>query len=170
MSTSLPAAVHPSQQTEFIAPHGLAANDPTDPRATRPGRVAELLARLHAGALDRSLIAGADPASSAQLRARSRQLTRASTRAVIADGLQRLRESGESPQRRFSAVGQRDAIRGNAGRLDDLTDLLRGDLALAARGVAVLSELLSDGTGVAYLGPREALTERLEEARAALLD
>jgi hypothetical protein len=170
MSTSLPAAAGHPEQSDFIPAHGFALQQPADRRPARPSRLAGLLARVNGGALDRELIAGADPASSARLEARSERLTAPASRALIADGLERLREAGDSPQRRWTAVGRGDAIRANSRRLDDLAELLRGDVPLGARGVAVLSELLSDGTGVAYQGRHQELAERLNEAHAALLN
>ena len=74
-----------------------------------PGRIARLLARTRSGALDRALIAGADPASSPQLAARTTILTSPGFRGLIADGLERLLLVAEGPTRRWWAAADRGA-------------------------------------------------------------
>ncbi|HME05381.1 MAG TPA: hypothetical protein VKG38_20320 [Solirubrobacteraceae bacterium] len=143
-------------------------DDRVAPRTLGPGRVARLVARLRAGSLDRKLIAGADPASSPQLAARAARLTAPRTRALIAEGLDGLLQAAHGPKQRWSAVGRRDALLANAEEISDLAALLHGDVPLRARGIAMLSELLSDGAGPAYHGGREELARHLGEARVAM--
>jgi hypothetical protein len=132
------------------------------------GRVTRLAAWARSGSLDRELIAGATVAGSARLAARAAHLTAPRTRALIADGLERLLQAAQGPQRRWSAVGRGDPLRANAAEIDELAALLRGTTPLRARGIAILSELLSDGTGPAYGGACKDLAHKLHEARVAL--
>jgi hypothetical protein len=136
--------------------------------ALKPGRAARLTARVRAGALDRALIAGADPASCPQLAARATSLTSRRFRASIADGLERLPLVAEGHTRRWWAAARRGAVLANAGELGDLAALLRGGSLVYARGIAILGELLSDGTGPAYLGEADELAQELHRARIAL--
>jgi hypothetical protein len=135
----------------------------------RPNRSARLAAHLRAAKLDRELIAGADPAVSPQLAARAAQLTARPMRAAIADGLQRLMAGARGCAGRYQAPVAHRAINANAAELADLAETLRSDALLYAQGLAILHELVADGTGPAY-GPGEgqALARRLTEARAAL--
>lgn len=123
---------------------------------------------MRSQSLDRALIAGADPSSSAQLAARAAQLTSARTRALIAEGLERLLRVAQGPRRRWCAVSRRGELLANASRLHELAGLLVSDAPLYARGIAMLNQLLTDGTGPAYLGEGERLARQLDEARAAL--
>ena len=136
--------------------------------ALKPGRAARMTARMRAGALDRALIAGADPASSTQLAARATSLTSPRFRALIADGLERLLLVAEGPTRRWWAAARRGAVLANARELAELAALLRGGALLYARGIAILGELLSDGTGPAYRGEVDDLAQELRRARIAL--
>jgi hypothetical protein len=137
-------------------------------QAFTPGHIARLTARLRSGALDRALIAGADPASSPQLAARAANLTTPRFRELIADGLERLLLVAEGPTRRWWAAGRRAAVVANACELRELAALLRGGSLLCARGMAIVGELLSDGAGPAYLGEADGLAQELHRARVAL--
>jgi hypothetical protein len=134
----------------------------------RPGPLARLTARVHSQSLDRALIAGADPSGSPRLAARTAQLTSPRTRALIAGGLERLLRGAQGPQRRWWAVSRRDQLLANASRLHELAGMLASDLPLYARGIALLNQLLTDGSGPAYHGPGEGLARRLDEALMAL--
>jgi hypothetical protein len=137
-------------------------------RALKPGRLAGLLARARAGALNEALVAGCDPAVSRVLAARALQLTSARSRASLAEGLDRLLRSAQAAPSRWRVRPQRDAVCANASALGELASLLASASPLYARGVAALELLLSDGTGAAYRGDGEALASRLEECRAAM--
>jgi hypothetical protein len=162
----------------MIVPHninviGPEAHEPrrnrTAARTPRPSAGARLAARLHAGSLDRALIAGADPAESHALAARAAVLTSPRTRAHIAEGLERALAAAQGPQRRWWAVSPHSPLAANAGELKGLAELLRADVPVYASGVAMLGQLLADGAGPAYRGQPQALARRLREARAAMV-
>jgi hypothetical protein len=133
-----------------------------------PGRCARLLARARAGSLDRQLIDGADIAGSAWLSARAATLTEPRTRALIAEGLDRLLRAAQGPHKRWCAIALRGPLLANREAMGELAALLRGPAPVHARGIAILSELLRDGTGPAYRGSGEDLARRLGEAQAAM--
>jgi len=137
-------------------------------RSLRPGVLARVAARLHAGSLDRELIAGADPSRSAALAARASKLTSRRTRALIADGLERSLQDAQGARRRFSAVSAKSPVLACAKEVGELAELLRGREPLYAPGIALISELLSDGSGPAYRGRPQTLARRLDEARTAM--
>lgn len=137
-------------------------------RTLTPGLLARAAARMRPWALDRALIAGGDPATSAVLAARAALLTSPRARAAIADGLERLVEAAEGRQRRWWAVGDSEPLRTNAAELRALALALRSHEPLYAPGIAILSQLLSDGDGPAYHGGPAGLARRLAEARAEL--
>jgi hypothetical protein len=157
------------QKVESVSSEGFStAYDRAAGEAMTPGQLARLAARMRSGALDRALIAGADPASSAQLGARVASLTSPRFRGSVADGLERLLVVAERPTRRWWAAAHRGAVVANAHELRELAALLRGGRLLYARGVAILGELLSDGVGPAYLGDAGELAQELHRARIAL--
>jgi RecA/RadA recombinase len=135
----------------------------------RPSRGSRLAARVRATKLDRELIEGVDPATSPRLAARAAQLTARPMRAEIANGLQRLLLSAGQAADRIHVRPASRAVRANAPDLEELVELLRGDRLLYAQGLAMLHDLVVDGTGPAYNpGADEPLAQRLREARAAL--
>ncbi len=141
-------------------------------RATRllePSAAVRIAARLRGRALDRALSDGADPAASRLIAARAPQLASASMRARIADGLERLALSADSPRSRVRILPSRAAMLANRSELLELAGLLRRDHPLYARGVAMLEVILTDGAGPAYSDRRgEALARQLHIARARL--
>jgi hypothetical protein len=137
-------------------------------RTIEPGWISRSLARVRARALDRALISGADPTDSTQLAARACKLTSPSNRALLASGIDRLLTAAVEPPSRAHLAPQRTTVLSHAGELRELVALLRGQSPLYARGLAMLGELLTDGTGPVYRGQPEALGRRLEEARYAL--
>ncbi len=88
----------------------------------------------------------------------------------VAAGLERLLGLADHPPaRRWYVRPAEPAVRANSAELSELAALLRGSRPLYARGVAMLSELLTDGTGPAYVDPRGAtLAVRLCHVREAL--
>jgi hypothetical protein len=90
------------------------------------------------------------------------------TRTAIAAGLERLLQAGYGPVGRWSVARPRAAVRANAHLLLELAQLLRASDRVGAPGMAILSVLLSDGTGPAYRGSEPDLRRRLGEARALL--
>jgi hypothetical protein len=132
------------------------------------GRVARLAARVRSGSLNRALIAGTDPAGSPRLAARAAWLTSPRARASIADALESLLAAAQGPPRRRRMVPRRDPLLAHAAELRELAALLRADRLLYARGIAILDQLVSDGTGPAYFGGDDDLERQLHDARAAL--
>jgi hypothetical protein len=135
--------------------------------ALEPGRLAHLLARARPRALDTALIAGADPSSSRQLAARARLLTSASHRTLLASSIERLTQSAYRPVSRRRVCPCREAVLANAQPLRELATRLRADRPLYARGIAIVDELVSDGTGPIYRGGAAALAQRLSVVFAA---
>ncbi len=142
--------------------------EPASKRALKPGRLAGVLARVRAGALNESLIAGADPAASRLLAARAMQLTSTRSRASLASGVDRLLWSAQAPVGRWRVRPHREAVCANASALGGLASLLVSTSPLYARGVAMLERLLTDGTGAVYRGDAELLAHTLEQCRAAI--
>jgi hypothetical protein len=145
-----------------------------------------LLARCQAGRLDRALAEGTSPEESASLAARAERLTSTEFRRDLAASLQRiLMATGESPRVRPArpAVASkspdaahppriplsRARIGQSARPLAGLASRLSEPGPVPARGVAMVTRLLSDGTGPLY---REACRDDLgviiERARNAL--
>jgi hypothetical protein len=138
-----------------------------------------LLARWMAGRLDRELAAGASPEASAFLSARAMQLTSMKSRRDLATSLQRilvaagqlpaglpLEAAALHPPRLplcLARIGQ------SAGPLARLARSLAVAGPVPAQGVAMVSQLLADGTGPLY---REAcgddLLSIIEKARRVL--
>jgi hypothetical protein len=134
------------------------------------GRVrARLVARLRPRHLNRELIAGADPSTCAWLAARARRLTSASYRVVLASGLRLLLDAPDAPPGRVRVRPPACAVRENATQLRAVSDVLSGPAPVYARGMAMLDEMLADGTGPVYVDRSgRALAQALTAARAAL--
>ena len=135
----------------------------------RPRWAARLRARVLAGALDRALISGADPACSGALAARAQVLTSPRRRVALATTLERLPELAPASRNRFRLAPSSDAVAANDARLRALAALLRSDAPLYARGLAELSELLCDSTGPLFRSGARALELRLARVEAAML-
>jgi hypothetical protein len=128
-----------------------------------------LLARLRAGTLDQALAAGADPASSAQLRIRAQTLTDPPRRTDLAEGIDLLLLAARGAAGPHPLLARRAAIEANRPLLRSISRALRDDGPAPVRGVAMISTLLSDGTGPLYgRGRAQEVTETLEEAYATL--
>jgi len=134
-----------------------------------PGVTAKLAARVRRDALDRALIEGADPAATGQLAARVARLTSRSMRREVARGLDHLARDGREAGGRWRVRPLRAAAAANASELHALAARLRGPGPLYARGIAMLSSLLTEGTGPAYNDSRgDLLAQRLRDAREAM--
>jgi hypothetical protein len=134
-----------------------------------PGLTARLAARVRGHALDRALIEGADPAATEQLAARAARLTSTSMRREVARGLDRLALDWREAPRRWQVRPFQRAAAANAPELHALAERLRGPGPLYARGIAMLSKLLTEGTGPAYTDSRgDLLARRLHDARVAM--
>jgi hypothetical protein len=131
--------------------------------------LARLTVRLRSSALDRALIHGANPAASPRLAARAAQLTSPRARAEIAAGLDRLVAAAKDGPGRVRVSPDRAAILANERQLHALAARLREPGPLYAQGIAIIRELLADGTGPAYAQrPGTPLSHQLQHASAAL--
>jgi hypothetical protein len=130
--------------------------------------LARLGARLRPGALDRALARGADPATSPVLAARACALTADRNRRALAEELEAVRGAHLRPSA-WRLAPPRASVEANAATLSELVVLLRSGLPLYARGLAMLAELLADGTGPLYArGAESELASALTDARVAL--
>jgi hypothetical protein len=116
-------------------------------RRLRPWHV--LLAHLQAGSLDRELARGDAPESCEYLAARAQLLSSPRYRRGLAASLQRLvtGTGGAVSVRHFVARRQ---VAAAAGELSELAERLREPGLVSARGVAMVCELLREGTGPLY--------------------
>jgi len=128
------------------------------------GRWIRLVARLRGGALDRALMAGADPSASPALAARASLLISRRSRNEIAGALDALVRGAQGPRRRWWDLSQRQAILENSSELHALAMTLTHDRVVYAAGVARLRQLVTDGTGPAYRGSAGALAWALHDA------
>jgi hypothetical protein len=134
-----------------------------------PGRWTRLVARGRHGTLDRAIAAGADPAGSPLLAARSAQLATMRTRHRVAADLERVARSAAGGCSRFRTLPSRRAVRRNRDELMALAGTLRADGAAYARGIALLELVATDGAGPAYTDPDGALLAGwLRQARRRL--
>jgi hypothetical protein len=161
MITRIPVATAP--------PRRASQRRPLDPSTLSPGRPVGLLARLRPGALDRALIAGADPARSRPLAARARLLTSSRNRAALAAALERLPGLAAARPSRFRLRPSEQAVAANEELLRELGVLLRADAPVYAGGVADVAQLISDGVGPLFRGDALTLERRLLRARASML-
>ena len=130
-----------------------------------------LVAYWRAPAVDHQLALGASPRANAVLALRARRITSGRTRLRVADGLARAVRDAEVAAPGISAAVQPDRREVLAARiaLEALERRLRASEAVTARGVAMLSALLSDGTSPLYRpGEPGELGSELRAAGAAL--
>ncbi len=155
----------------------------------------QLMARVRASRLDRELAGGASPDATVALALRAQTLVRAQTRRDVARGAQRvLATAMQAPaaggppapgagrprvpaagRARVPAAGRaqvpicRDRVRDSAGEFGDLIRRLLAGGPVAARGVALASVLLSDGSGPLYhRATADDVRARVREALNAL--
>ena len=138
-----------------------------------------MLARATAARLDRELAAGTSPETSATLAARATALTSTKARRDLAGSVQRiLAAAGRPPAVPPSppAAGRpphvpicRARISKSASLLAELAGRLAGPGPLPVQGVAMVSQLLADGTGPLYhQACRDDLAAITERAARAL--
>ena len=151
-------------------------------RRLRPWHL--ILARAMAARLDRQLASGASPEASVFLAARAMVLTSPGYRRGLAASLRRLLTASVDPQGRPRALPaaraagaarqphvalRRDEIARSAPGLAELAGCLADPEPVPARGVALVSQLLSDGGGPLYrTGSRDDLSTVIERASQAL--
>lgn len=119
-----------------------------------------MLARAAAARLDRELAAGTSPETSASLAARATALTSTKARRDLATGVQRILAAAGQPPAAPSAPAaavrparlplNRAGISSSAAPLATLADTLAAPGPVPVQGVAMVSQLLADGTGPLY--------------------
>jgi hypothetical protein len=134
--------------------------------------LAWLLAHLRSVWLDNQLASGASPWQSPTRAARALQLTGDRQRRTLARSLERLAEDADRPAPPFRGAvitPCRQQVREALPLILALASRLRRPEPVAARGVARLNELVSDGTGPCYLRSHpQTLTLALETVMAWL--
>jgi hypothetical protein len=144
-----------------------------------------VLARGLAVSLDRQLAKGTPPEANALLAARAMYLTSTEYRSILAAGLRRILAASVSQQARprpalsRASAGvarqphvplRQDRIAGSAAELARLAGRLTQRGPVPARGVAMVSQLLTDGGGPLYrAASRDDLDAVIERAAQALL-
>jgi len=144
-----------------------------------------MLARGLAARLDRRLAEGARPEENAVLAARAMLLTSIAYRRALAASLRRMVAASVAPDTRprlavaRSSAGvarqphvplRRDRIAGSAAELARLAGFLAGQAPVPARGVAMVSQLLTDGAGPLYRADsQDELSVLIERASRALI-
>jgi hypothetical protein len=121
--------------------------------------------------VDKELADGGDPVRSPALALRARQLVSEGSRRQLATGLERLVEDAKrvAPARAIAVPVPRHEIVGAQTCLLSIAASLRDDRPVYARGMALLSRRLSDGSGPAY-NPHagDSLREAVAVAAGAL--
>ena len=121
-----------------------------------------MLARCAAARLDRELAAGTSPETSASLAARAMQLTSMKFRRELAASVQRILAAAGSPAVVEPTIAghplrlplSRARIRQSAEPLAALAGCLTTPGPVPVRGVAMVSQLLADGSGPLYCAAR----------------
>ena len=129
-----------------------------------------ILVRILAGRLDRQLAAGRSPESHPLLSLRAQRLARPDTRLALARALGRVLHEASSPlRRRQPPLADLYAVREVERDLVELVDQLVAPAPVSARGVALVHEMLVDGSGPLYMrhSPRD-LGEMIRTATLAL--
>lgn len=114
--------------------------------------VLRLCVWLQRNSLDCGLARGADPAASATLSFRARQLTRSRTRTRIADALERALGAADEPPGPYSAAVpvERQQVHAARWELVAVAERLRAPRPVWAQGVAAVSQLLSNADSPLY--------------------
>ena len=109
--------------------------------------------------LDRRLIEGTDPVTSAELTLRAYQLSRPAHRRALAASVDDAVASAAVSRRRSAAAAPlaRAGIEAARPELEELSRRLREEPVVAARGVALARRLLTDGSGPMYVESGEGV-------------
>ena len=135
-----------------------------------PWRV-RILARLQAPWLDLALASGADPSGSPQLERRAAHLLSHLNRTRVVGALRQSRRSAGSQidPRDLRVAVDLEEVTIAERQLVELEELLIGTTPVYARGVAMASQIVSEGTGPLYAPRRRGeLRERVAKVLAAL--
>jgi hypothetical protein len=155
----MPNGVYPVPKFRFQDRHTAAS-----PRASLAVRLRVL---FHRDPLDQELAQGADPAGSKALELRARQLL--SRRTKLAARLEGVLEQAHASAVFTAEVPVRRAdVRDCAADLRALADRLRDERSIDVQGVALTSQLLSDGAGPLYAETGYSLRYTIRLARLAL--
>jgi hypothetical protein len=147
------------------------AEDPQQLAARCNRRWARLASRLFASSLDRQLAEGRSPESNLLLAARARVLVTPLTRRALVQSWQNLLAQARRPpsMRNPRAVLNCKSILACESDIQEIVDALLNPLPISARGPAMASWLLSNGTGPVYNRRcSEELSIALREAIARL--
>lgn len=147
---------------------GLAAGPALTPG--RPALRARIVARLRSARFDAMLAVGAPTPPGSAIAARAAQLTSTAEREVVAATLRRCLREATGPHVVWSSriPLHRNNIAAAEATINAITLRLHSPQPVAARGMARLSRVISDGVGPMYAYGRGDLTGRLGAALAAL--
>jgi hypothetical protein len=141
----------------------------------QPGRhwplKVRVLARLRAPWLDLALASGADPAGSAQLERRAAHLLSHLNRVRVVGALRQSRRSAGTriDPRDLRVRVNPEEVQLAERQLVELEELLIGTTPVYCRGVAMASQIVSEGTGPLYAPRRRGeLRERVAKVLGAL--
>jgi len=137
--------------------HVLPRPAPADAPIRAPRPTIWLAARVRAPWLDRDLAAGVATWRSRAHAARALQLTGERHRRAVARALERLIEAADQPNTTFMSAAippRREQVSDALASILAVTARLRDGAPVDARGVARLSQLLSDGGGPCYARAR----------------
>ncbi len=119
------------------------------PRVSNPWL--RMRSRLFAYSLDRLLASGVRPESNPLSAARAEKLVSPQTRSALASNWQALLERASKPLQRNPRVPLcRDRIAAAEDDIHEMISVLSASRPSSARGVAMVSRLLSDGAGPLY--------------------
>ena len=139
---------------------------------TRRARLSErIAARWRPHFLDAQLARGVAPEAGAALALRAHALGEPRNRLALARGVERVRDEARRPHRpsRSQVPLCKAEVMGAADQLDELAKRLRSPGLLAARGLATVHLLLTDGCSPLYLcGTTEKLRVTVTRALEAL--
>jgi hypothetical protein len=138
-----------------------------------------MLARRAAARLDRELAAGISPETSAELAVRAMQLTSTRVRRDLATSVQRILAAAGPPSAAMLSPAAavrppriplaRARISQSAAALASVADCLAAPGPVPVQGVAMVSQLLADGTGPLYREARgDDLGDIIENVTRAL--
>ncbi len=142
------------------------------PLSMRPSRLTDrVLARILGASLDRQLAAGRTPESTPLLAARAQHIVAIARRRRLAcnwENLLRVAQGAHGSYNGALAI-RRDRVVAAEPAVRELVHRMTAPLPVAARGIAMATELLTDGLGPVY-NPRSqvSLAAALETAIAQL--
>jgi hypothetical protein len=147
------------------------AHDANVVLATRPRLRDRAAARVRAHRLDSELAAGAAPGERAALAIRAQALGERRIRTTLANGIRRVLDEARGPRRLSIAriPFHRRAVLSAGDQLEELATRLLTPGPLAARGIAQVRLLLTDGRSPIYYGSStEELLAAVSRALTAL--